>query len=167
MRRLSRITLIGTAAVICLCWFTSTWSSTSAQANGEEQKRIVRRWIDEGFNNKELTVVDQVFSSEVVINGQLVGQLGVKRSMNRFITAFPDLRVTITEAIAEGDRVAIWYRVQATHTGEFEGIRPTGKQVRWTGADLFRIVQGRIVECQFVDDSLGLVRQLGATVSQP
>ena len=63
--------------------------------------------------------------------------------------------------------MAIWYTVQGTHTGEFEGLRPTGKEVRWIGADLFRVVNGKIVECRFVDDSLGLLRQLGATVSQP
>jgi hypothetical protein len=39
--------------------------------------------------------------------------------------------------------------------------------VQWIGADLFRIEKGKIVECRFVDDSLGLLRQLGATVSPP
>ena len=73
----------------------------------------------------------------------------------------------ITEAVAERDKVVVWYTVQGTQTGEFEGIRATGKQVRWYGADLFRIENGKIVECRFVDDSLGLLRQLGATVSPP
>jgi len=106
-------------------------------------------------------------ASEVIVNGQRVSRAAVKQSMNRFITAFPDLQVTITDIVAEGDKVAIWYSVQGTQTGEFEGIRATRKQARWSGADLFRIEKGKIAECRFVDDSLGLLRQLGATLSPP
>ena len=165
MRQLSLLCM-GIAGVICSGWFASM-PSTFAQTNPEDHKALVRRWIDQGFNNRDLTVVDKLFNSEVIINGQRVDHPGLKKSMSRFITAFPNLRVTITEIVAEGDKVAIWYTVQGTHTGEFEGLRPTGKEVRWIGADLFRVVNGKIVECRFVDDSLGLLRQLGATVSQP
>jgi len=112
-------------------------------------------------------IVDELFIAEVVINGQRVGRPGLKQSMQRFLSAFPNLRVTITDAVAEGDKVVIWYTVQGTQTGEFEGIRATGKQVRWSGADLFRIENGKIAGCRFVDDSLGLLRQLGATLSPP
>ena len=158
MRRLSLMLFIGVAAVAC---------SMPSQMNPEDNKALVRRWIDQGFNNKDLTVVDEIFISEVIINDQVVGHLGLKKSMSGFITAFPNLRVTITDVVAEGDRVAVWYTVQGAQTGEFQGIRATDKPVRWIGADLFRIVNGKIVECRFVDDSLGLLRQLGATVSLP
>jgi len=145
----------------------SSWSefmhATKPQINPGDHKMLVRRWIDQGFNKKDLSVVDEIFSSEVIVNGQRVGHLGLKKSMSRFITAFPNLRVTITEAISEQDTVVIWYTVEGMQTGEFEGIRATGKQVRWIGADLFRIVNDKIVECRFVDDSLGLLQQLGAT----
>jgi steroid delta-isomerase-like uncharacterized protein len=167
VRQLSLILSIGMAAVICSGWSESIDAAAPAQINLEEHKALVRRWIDRGFNNKDLTVVDDIFDSDVLINGQRVGRPGLKQSMSRFITAFPDLQVSITEVIAEGDKVVIWYTVQGTQNGEFEGIRPTGKQVRWIGADLFRIERGKIVECRFVDDSLGLLRQLGATVSLP
>jgi steroid delta-isomerase-like uncharacterized protein len=153
---------------MCLGLFVSMRAVALPQSsNLEVHKALVRRWIDQGFNNKNLNVVDEIFSPEVTVNGQRVGQAGLKSSMSRFITAFPDLRVTITEILAEGDKVVIWYSVQGTQTGPFEGVRPTGKQVRWIGADLFRIQNGKIVECRFVDDSLGLLRQLGAKLSPP
>ena len=167
MRQLSLVLYMGIAAVLCSAWFASMRAATPAQTNPDDNKALVRRWIDQGFNNKDLSVVDEIFISEIIINGQRVDHLGLKNSMSRFIKAFPDLRVTITEVIAEGDKVVMWYTVQGTQTGEFDGIRATGKQVRWIGADLFRIVKGKIVECRFVDDSLGLLRQLGVTVSLP
>jgi predicted ester cyclase len=145
MRQLSLIIVMEVAAVMS-GWFESMRPATPAQTNPGDHKVLVRRWIDQGFNNKDLSVVDEIFSSDVIVNGQRVGHLGLKNSMSRFITAFPNLHVTIAEVISEGDKVVLWYRVQGTQTGGFEGIRATGEQVRWIGVDLFRIVKGKIVE---------------------
>jgi len=165
----SRYPSLAIAAVVCSSAFQI--AATSAQAGStvrqEEKKALVRRWIEEGFNKKDLAVVDKLFAPEVVVNGQRVGRVGIKESMRRFITAFPNLRVTITEVVSEADRIGIWYTVQGTQTGEFERIRATGKPVSWSGADLFRVEKNLIVECRFVDDSLGLLRQLGVTISVP
>jgi steroid delta-isomerase-like uncharacterized protein len=171
MRQKRLLFCIGVAAVVCSGGFQSMCATTPVQraagTNGGQVKTLVRRWIEEGFNRRDLSVVDELFASEVIVNGQRVSRAAVKQSMNRFITAFPDLHVTITDIVAEGDKVAIWYSVQGTQTGDFEGIRATRKQARWSGADLFRIEKGKIAECRFVDDSLGLLRQLGATLSPP
>ena len=171
MRQLWLFLFIGIAAVLFSGGFQSMPAAkpaqTAAKTSQEEYKTLVRRWFEQGFNNKDLTVVDALFIPEVIVNAQRIGRVGLKQSMSRFITAFPNLRVTITEVVAEGDKVVIWYTAQGTQTGEFEGIRATGKQVRWYGADLFWVEKGKIVECRFVDDSLGLFRQLGATLSPP
>jgi steroid delta-isomerase-like uncharacterized protein len=171
MRQKRLLFCIGVAAIVCSGWCQSPFAAPPAQraagTNGEQLRTAVRRWIEQGFNRRDLTAVDELFASEVIVNGQRVSRAAVKQSMNRFITAFPDLHVTITEILAEGDKVAIWYSVQGTQIGDFEGIRATGKQARWSGADLFRIEKGKITECRFVDDSLGLLRQLGATLSPP
>jgi steroid delta-isomerase-like uncharacterized protein len=171
MRHRGLFILIGISAVFCSGEFHTMLTSPLVQrvtgTSVEQHKALVRRWIDQGFNKRELSVVDELFSSEVIVNGQRVGGPGLKESMTRFIKAFPDLHVTITDVVAERDKVVIWYTVQGTQTGEFQEIRATGKSVRWSGADLFRFEKGKIVECRFLDDSLGLVRQLGATLSPP
>src|SRR5215813_11987700 len=120
MRLVSLLLLKGIVALMCSGSFESIRAATPAQTNSQDHKSIVRRWIDQGFNKRDLTVVDQVFIPEVVVNGQRVGHPGLKKSMSRFLTAFPDLRVTITEVVAEGDKVGIWYTVQGTQQGEFE-----------------------------------------------
>ncbi len=127
----------------------------------QQQKALVQRWIDVGFNQRMPEVVEETFSPAVTVNGERIGREGLRRSMSGFLMAFADLRVTITAIVAEDDHVAIWYTAQGVHRGEFNGIPPTGKSVRWTGADLLRIDDGVIVEASFLDDALGLMRQLG------
>jgi predicted ester cyclase len=110
-------------------------------------------------------VVDELFAERFAVNGQVVGRDGLKQSMSRYLGSFPDLRVTVDEIVAEGDKVGIWYTVEGTHLGEFEGIPPTHKKVSWFGFDLFRLEGARMAEGRFISDSLGLLRQLGVTVS--
>jgi steroid delta-isomerase-like uncharacterized protein len=137
------------------------------EASTERNKALVRRWIEEGFNQSRLNVVDELFAERVRINGQIVGRDGLKQSMSRHLRGFPDLHVTIDDILAEGRKVGIWYTVEGTHRGEFEAIPPTGNRVRWVGFDLFGLDGGRISEARFLSDFHGLLTQLGATVSLP
>ena len=161
----------GIAILTCLRASQSTGQAQSQEHTGgtsfEANKALVRRWIEEGFNKRDLKVVDELFVEDFTVNERKIGRAGLKQSMSRRFTAFPDLHVTITEVLAEGDKVVLWYTVQGTQRGEFEGIRPTDKPVNWFGADLLRVENGKIVEARFLDDSLGLMRQLGATLSPP
>jgi len=135
------------------------------QVSLERNKVLVRRWIEEGFNKRDLNVIDVVFRENFTVNRSRIGRMGLKQNMTERFRAFPDLRVTIVEIIAEGDKVGIWCTVQGTQNGQFEGVRPTGKPVNWFGADFLRVQGNQIVEGWFVDDSLGLMRQLGVTLS--
>jgi steroid delta-isomerase-like uncharacterized protein len=149
-------------------------AAADAQARGAPSpdptapnKALVRRWIEEGFNERSLAVVDEIFAERFAVNGNVVGRDGLKQSMRRHVAAFPDLHVVVDEIVAEGGKVALWYTVEGTHRGEFEDIPPTGKRVKWSGVDLMTIESGRIAEGRFVSDLMGLLRQLGATVSAP
>jgi len=135
--------------------------------NQERNKALVRRWIDEGFNRKNPAIVSEIFVEDFVVGGQRIGRAGLRQNMMQRLAAFPDLEVTLTEVLAEGDKVVIWYVARGTHRGEFEGIPPTGKRVSWVGSDLLRIDGSRIAEGRFLDDSLGLLRQLRATSGGP
>jgi steroid delta-isomerase-like uncharacterized protein len=130
----------------------------------QHHKALVQRWIEEGFNQHNVAVVDGLFAERFAVNGQVVGRDGVKASMTRHLRGFPDLHVVIDDIIVEGGRVAIWYTVEGTHQGEFEGIAATGKRVRWSGSDLVSIRDGKISEARFLSDVLGILKQLGATV---
>lgn len=162
---------LGLVLLTCLNGLHSVVGAQSKNAprqiEVEQNKQLVRRWIEEGFNNRDLKVVDEIFAETLSINGVMIGRENLKQSMKRRFTAFPNLHVTIEEIIGEGDKVGIWYTAQGTHRGEFEGIFPTGRQVSWFGFDLLRVKGRKIAEGRFIDDSLGLMRQLGARLLPP
>ena len=80
-------------------------------------------------------------------------------------SAFPDLRVTLEDDIAEGNKVVSRWRAQGTHQGELMGIAPTGNQMAITGITIDRIEEGKIVEEWENWDALGMMQQIGAVPS--
>jgi steroid delta-isomerase-like uncharacterized protein len=86
-------------------------------------------------------------------------------SMNK--TAFPDLNVTVEDAIVQGDKVVTRYTVRGTHQGEIEEFGPpTGRQVELEGITIHRIEDGKIVEEWERYDNLSLLQQLGLVPEQ-
>jgi hypothetical protein len=79
----------------------------------------------------------------------------------RALPGFPDLDVTIEDQIAEGDKVVTRWSAKGTNSGPLQGMPPTGKAVRVTGANVARLAGGKIVESWFNFDMLTLLRQLG------
>ena len=69
--------------------------------------------------------------------------------------------------VAEGDKVWCRLRTNGSHTGEWRGIPPTGRQWTNTGIWFFQVSDGKIVEAEWKMDELNLLRQLGATISPP
>ena len=126
-------------------------------------KRIFSEHIEQIWNNKDASGIERFiarnyrgFDAEEVISGLE----GYKQHFVTLTTGFPDLRITI-EDMQEEDRVVARFFVEATHTGEFVGIPPTGKRVRVTGIEIVRISNGQIVEGHANTDGLGLLKQLG------
>jgi predicted ester cyclase len=79
-----------------------------------------------------------------------------------FAEAFPDLRLTVQDIVAEGDTVAARVAFRGTHRGEFQGIPPTGKEVAFSSMEFNRVVDGKVEEHWVELDLLGLMQQLGA-----
>jgi len=77
------------------------------------------------------------------------------------VNAFPDMKMSIEELVAKGDKVVLRFVCRGTHTGEFEGIPATGKQVEYGGIIIFRIENGKIVETREDNDFRNLIQQLG------
>lgn len=131
----------------------------------EENKALIRRFNDEVWNKGDLAVVDEVFASTWVGHnlppGLAPGREGLKQMAGSFRAAFSDIRTTIDDQIAEGDKVAWRWSFQTKHTGEFMGIPPTGKQITLTGISIDRIAGGKFVERWDSADMLGLLQQLG------
>jgi steroid delta-isomerase-like uncharacterized protein len=132
----------------------------------EENKAIVRQQEEELFTQGNLDAADEVYAPDYVghdpSNSEEVrGLEAAKRAASDYRQAFPDLRVTVEDLIAEGDRVAARLRFRGTHLGELDGITPTGRRVDCTGIVISRIEEGKIAEDWANFDDLGMMRQLG------
>jgi predicted ester cyclase len=130
----------------------------------EENKAIVRRFWD-AVNQGDLKAAEDTLAASY--KGRIPGQPeldaeGVCRLVAEYRRGFPDMHFTIEEMVAEGDKVATRVAMTGTHTGEFQGIAPTGKQVRMTGTQIDRVLYGRSVRTWADIDALGLLQQLGA-----
>ncbi len=117
----------------------------------EENKVIVRRYIEEILDGGNLDLVDEIFSPQYVLHDpnspqELRGLEGSKQFAGAFRTAFPDIAHTIEDQVAEGDKVVTRLRARATHKGEMMGFPPTGKEVTMSGISIWRIADGKIGE---------------------
>ncbi len=134
--------------------------------SAEENKALVHRFYDEFLNAGNLDIADELIAPDCVfyMGGNLEpirGPEGYKRTLAMFRTAFPDIRWTIEDMVAEGDRVAERPVGRGTHLGEFMSIAPTGKRIEIRGIAILRVADGKIVENWGMPDMLGLMRQLG------
>ncbi len=131
----------------------------------DENKALVRRFFDEMLNPGNAEVGDELFAVDAIDHAafpdQVAGREGFKQAVRMVHAAFPDIRYTFEDMIAEGDRVATRWTLRGTQTGEFLGIPPTGKAVVVTGINVLRFANGQIVECWETWDRLGLMQQLG------
>jgi steroid delta-isomerase-like uncharacterized protein len=90
------------------------------------------------------------------------GMEGIKSFYESFWKAFPDAILTALDLLAEGDRAAVRFAVQGTHSAEFNGVPATGRKVTLEGITIFRFRDGRAVERWNQADYLGLMAQLQA-----
>lgn len=131
----------------------------------EENKALVRRWIEEVYNKKNVAVIDEVLAPNLIHHdlppGMKSGIEGYKQLYSMLLSAFPDYNNTIEDMIAEGEKVVLRFFWTGTHKGEFMGIAPTGKQVTVKVMSMHRIEGGKVVENWGQVDQLGLMQQLG------
>jgi predicted ester cyclase len=129
---------------------------------------IYRRLIEEGFNQGNLAVVDELVSqgSREHQRGSRDGVEGTKDTIKYLRSAFPDFKITIDEVVVSGDKVWARQRGGGTNLGTFAGHPPTGIKAFTDVIDLVRIENGKIVEHWGVPDQLGMMLQLGL-IPQP
>ena len=131
-----------------------------------ETKAIARRFLEEAFNGGDLGVVDELVAPAFVGHDAALadptrGIEGAKASITGYRDAFPDLRLTIDQQVAEGEYVTTRWTARGTHQGDLMGMAATGKQATVTGITIDRIVDGRFTESWTNWDTLGLMQQLG------
>jgi predicted ester cyclase len=131
----------------------------------QENKALVRRFVEEMQNQHDLAALDEFFSPDFVDHGGMANPPNLEGAKSFFVmwfAAFPDQRFTIQRQLAEGDKVMTHKTFQATHLGPFMGIPATGKPVTFDLIDIFTVAGGMLTEHWLVADFHSLMQQLGA-----
>ena len=132
----------------------------------EENKSIVRRYYEQVVNTGNVDLVESFVSHEYteVDEGKrhAIGIEGAKAHIIGVRQTYPDLHITIEQQIAEGEWVVTCITARGTHKGSWLGIKPTGKRVMFTGVNVDRVVDGRIVEHGGAANMLGPLLEIGA-----
>jgi steroid delta-isomerase-like uncharacterized protein len=131
-----------------------------------ENKTIARRFNEDVWGRGDQAALEELFAPDFVDHGALPGQApdreGHKQILAAFRSAFPDLSVTTEDIIAEGDKVVSRWTARGTHQGELLGTAPTGNEVTFTGIDVLRIAEGKVVERWAQGNDLEVMQQIGA-----
>jgi predicted ester cyclase len=136
-----------------------------AQAEiGEQNKALAERYL-EGVDSYDTKRFDDVMSADCRIyfpgSFEPISREQLKQLVSGFYKAFGDITHKVEDMIAQGDKVLVRTTDSATHIGEFMGLSPTGKAVKFGELHLFRMKDGKIVEYWIQEDFLWMNQQLG------
>jgi predicted ester cyclase len=139
----------------------------SDTADLNRNKEVVLRFMGlMDTTPSDLNVLDEVLAADLrlQIGTAHLDLVQTKDLIRAFYTAFPDYTHTPEEILAVGDRVVLRTTNRATHSGDFQGIAPTGRRIVFGQIAIYRMADGKIAEVWEEADLLGLMQQLGATV---
>jgi len=134
----------------------------------EANKKIGRLVLEQMWGAGRLELADELYASDYIDHvgrgpepAEVKGVEGIKQAVSSFRQAFPDLTYVVEGQVAEGDVVVSRFSARGTHRGTFLGVAPTGRVVTYSGIDINRVRDGRIVESWVNYDALALLQQLG------
>lgn len=139
-------------------------------SNLDANKLMVKRFIEEIWNERRLDIADIVFAEDCITHQLRSGTdsltmprppQAMKHHISEWLAAFPDIQFTIEQMIAEGDQVVVHCVARGTHLGCWHNISPTGKEISIQMMVMYQITNERIAEDWVLVDFLGVFQQLG------
>jgi steroid delta-isomerase-like uncharacterized protein len=131
------------------------------------KKELVMRFVEEFWNQGDLSAADRLMTSDVLIHQPEVdGVAGFKAYNSLIRSAFPDWTSTPEELVVEGDTVVERWTGRGSHKGELMGIAATERQVAVPGVVFYRVVSGKIAEFRGFFDQMSMFQQLGVKLGQ-
>ena len=135
----------------------------------EEHKELVRRFLHEAWNQSNMLIVDELLSPaycrHIATDPYLLSRSAQREMIQSVHRAFPDLRLTIEDVIAEDDRVVFRGMMRGTQLHQFRSVEPTRKQILLMIIGIIRVEDGLIVEQWGGVNELDLLRQLDGQLS--
>lgn len=137
--------------------------------SAEENKTIVRRYLEDVWSQGDLDAADEIVTAAVVFRSplrQIEGLAAFKQFVAGVRTVFPDIHFTTDDLIAEGDCVAARWTMTGTQEGDFMGIPASGRHFTVPGVSILRPSGGQVAEAELFWDRLSLMDQIGAAPAE-
>ncbi|MFI2431308.1 ester cyclase [Streptomyces sp. NPDC018693] len=155
--------------LVAACDETPKFTDLDVVRDEQLNKNAVSRFFDEVVNAKRFDVADELCTGDyrehdTALSSYDVDLAQAKRENTEIMNAF-DFRIKVEGMIAEGDVVSCRLTYQGRHTGAYQGMEATNRDVSGTGHATFRCQGGKIAESWWNWDELGLMRQLGVVES--
>lgn len=136
------------------------------QTSLQRNKDVARYFLEQAVNMRRLSVLDELYSRDVVVHTPFVGDLSgseaFKLFLDDFFAAFPDIRVELVEQIAEGEKVVNRVVYRGTNTGPLMGMPATGRRISLNALEIDRFASdGKICEHWGEANVMVLMQQLG------
>ena len=131
----------------------------------ESNKALVRTFIEEVINQNRFDLLDGILADGFVYHEPYLGDLngvdGYRQLVTMWRIAFPDVKFTIREQLAEEQTVITLGVATGTHTGPLMGIPPTGRRISSPCILISRFAHGKIAESWEHYDAAAMLHQLG------
>lgn len=129
-----------------------------------KNEQIVRRWFEEVWNQRREATIDELLTAESCCHaeeGPIVGPSQFRERMYvPFTSAFPDLRVTVDDVIADDSKAVVHWSATATHQGPGLGIAPTGRSVQFRGVTWIHIENSKMMKAWQFSDLVEKIKSL-------
>jgi steroid delta-isomerase-like uncharacterized protein len=164
MKKLYSTLLLAGVFAMSLTFTACDDAAKKAAELAEKNKAVCMKTVDV-MNDGKVEMLDSLFAADYVEhtpdpNVTTTGLAAVKDGYAMMRSAFPDVKLIVINAVAEGDKVVIHQTFTGTNTGDAMGPA-TGKAVKADGVDIFIVKNGKITEHWAVYDSMTMMGQLG------
>jgi steroid delta-isomerase-like uncharacterized protein len=131
-----------------------------------DNKALVRRMYEEVWNKRNLEVAKELISPShamqlIDLPDSGIGPEAYARNVVQYVRAFPDLKFTVLDMVAENDKVVALWNISGTHKGEFRGLAATGKKISVDGITISQLASGKIIDSYVSLDLWSMMQQLG------
>ena len=127
---------------------------------------VLRYWYQELWDNWNIAAADDLLTDDYRLHAPGVpvplDRETTKQVVAMYGNAFPDLKHTADEVIADGDTVAVRWTVRGTHRGEYQGIPASCRPLSVSGVTFHHLRGGKICETWLSFDSAMVLQQIGA-----
>ncbi|MFE3845346.1 ester cyclase [Thermoplasmatota archaeon] len=143
----------------------------NTSADTEFSRDLVKRYIKEVLIEHDLEVLSDIVSENILVHptampceASYFSISGISNWLNSQWKSFPDLKITDSFTISEGDIVAVHWTAQGTSKDNFFMLPPSGKKVQYTGNSMYRIEEGKIAEIWDARNTLGIMKQINLEI---